>query len=315
MYHGLNNSILYSAYSITCTFFRERDGGKKSIGGTAFFISQPNKLPTLVTNRHVLDIGYGKGGGEFAGFKLQETTIEGFNGVPNAGLPTERKRLLVDPTQDVRFASNYDEDVGIIPAPRVQLLEGVGGGADFSIPRKLLADDSDIFDKLTICDFVAFPGFPPWHDKLARRPILRVGTISSDPRADYSSTQRSMGRRVAYEAFSFGGSSGSPVFALQKGIKPGEGMEFSGYRPFMMVGINAGHIKTDGGEPDHVVEHFDPADDVCGLVQDNEFALLRVLRGIGSFGHRVSPCFACVPRMRRVDAACTAVRGRRITLR
>jgi hypothetical protein len=53
---------------------------------------------------------------------------------------------------------------------------------------------------------------------------------------------------VAYEAFSFGGSSGSPVFATQRGIKPGAGMRFDAYRESRLIGINAGHLAAAYGQ-------------------------------------------------------------------
>ena len=37
---------------------------------------------------------------------------------------------------------------------------------------------------------------------------------------------------------------GSPVFAVQKGPKPGVGLEFPGFRELKLVGINAGHLKA-----------------------------------------------------------------------
>lgn len=54
-----------------------------------------------------------------------------------------------------------------------------------------------------------------------------------------------MGDCLAYEAFSYGGSSGSPVFAVQKGPRPGAGIAFPGFRELKMIGINAGHLRTD----------------------------------------------------------------------
>jgi hypothetical protein len=80
---------------------------------------------------------------------------------------------------------------------------------------------------------------------MSERPILRTGTLASDPRYDYSWTNAFKGQCLAYEAFSFGGSSGSPVFALQKGPKPGAGISFPGFRDLMMIGINAGHLPTE----------------------------------------------------------------------
>lgn len=46
-----------------------------------------------------------------------------------------------------------------------------------------------------------------------------------------------------------GRSSGSPVFALQKGLRPGAGISFPGFRDLLFIGINAGHLQT--GINDH----------------------------------------------------------------
>jgi hypothetical protein len=115
----------------------------------------------------------------------------------------------------------------------------------------LFASAEDFQTKLSVCDFVAFPGFPPWYDKRDQRAILRTGTIASDPRYNYSRSEAEDGACLAYEAFSYGGSSGSPVFAIQKGPKPGAGISFPGFREEMMIGINAGHLNLDVDKKQH----------------------------------------------------------------
>ncbi len=119
------------------------------------------------------------------------------------------------------------------------------------MPRQFLASRDKIHEELSVCDFVAFPGYPPWYDKLNNLPILRTGSIASDPRYAYSWTGDDEGDCVAYEAFSYGGSSGSPVFAVQKGFKVGNGLSGGNYRELMLVGINAGHLDTLGPQKHH----------------------------------------------------------------
>ena len=63
MIHGLSNQFLYSAYKIKATFADEI--GRVRCGqGTCFFVKDRTKL-VLITNRHVLDLGY-KSGQEFS---------------------------------------------------------------------------------------------------------------------------------------------------------------------------------------------------------------------------------------------------------
>ena len=101
--------------------------------------------------------------------------------------------------------------------------------------------NQEIFENLLHpYDDVAFTGFPDQYDKLANRSILRSGKISSDPKFDYSWSGKFEGSCVAYEAFSSGGASGSPIFAPPRGLHT-----IPGSRNGYLVGVNAGHI------PDH----------------------------------------------------------------
>src|SRR5947199_8976750 len=105
----------------------------------------------------------------------------------------------------------------------------------------MLATDEELA-KLDLCDTIAFPGYPAFFDHNGDRPIMRVGAISSDPASDYRPDYNSIGRRIAYEAFSTEGSSGSPVFALPKGLQLGPGLSGPGHRTAMLIGINSGHV-------------------------------------------------------------------------
>lgn len=79
---------------------------------------------------------------------------------------------------------------------------------------------------------------------------MRMGTIASDPRFDYC-CEESMpkGCRIAYEGFPSSGSSGSPVFSIQKGFQTGKGISVPNdfYREVKLIGINAGHFPDGGG--------------------------------------------------------------------
>lgn len=130
----------------------------------------------------------------------------------------------------------------MIIGPKIDKKDGLGIVTDSFFPYELMAKAADFENKLSVCDFLAFPGYPEWHDQLEGRPILRTGTISSDPRRNYSSDGHSMGDCIAFEAFSYGGSSGSPIIAVQKGPKPGTGILFPGFRELLVIGINAGHL-------------------------------------------------------------------------
>lgn len=238
MFHGLDNQFLYSAYKISATFV-DSIGNVKIGVGTCFFVKNKFDALCLITNRHVVDISYKNSGNDYADYTLRKIVVSGKSGRPGDNYPERDMSFSIVP--EIKFHPDSENDVACIT--KIVPVEA-GVRIDYFIPHSFLASGSDFQNKLTVCDFLAFPGFPEWHDKAASRPILRTGTISSDPRFDYSYGSSVRGACVAYEAFSYSGSSGSPVFAVQKGPKPGAGINFPGFRDLLLIGINAGHLKA-----------------------------------------------------------------------
>jgi len=240
MDHGLNNDFLYSACRVEVGF--SDSNGKTITGsGTAFFAKNKTGDICLVTNRHVLDIDYKKATPKYKDFKLSSLVIHVKN-KDASGLPTIDNKFSIVNINEVIYHPTFENDVACIKNLTVAKMTALNAKADYFIPYELFAEKAKLIEKLVICDLVVFPGFPEWFDKKENRPILRTGTIASDPRYDYSFSGAFDGECVAYEAFSFSGSSGSPVFAIQKGIKVGAGLTGGNYREIMLVGINAGHL-------------------------------------------------------------------------
>lgn len=106
-----------------------------------------------------------------------------------------------------------------------------------------LADENFFKTQLAPFDVVSFSGFPEEHDKLAERPLIRGGRVASDPKFDFSLQGKAAGHCIAYEAFSHGGASGSPVYAPARGIQG-----IPGSRSGRLVGINAGHVNREMGQ-------------------------------------------------------------------
>ncbi len=249
MYHGLTNSILYTAYRLKTEFHRERDNcTPEPRTGTCFFVMNGQQQMCLVTNRHMLDAGYDDRQQKYLGCELKLIQVEGFLAKEgNNALPCDHRTWDIPAHQNqVRCSQINNEDVACLINPRGPIPQGARR-PDFFIPNDFVADQEWLDTKLTVCDFVVFPGYPEWHDKLRNRPIMRAGTIASDPRSDYSSTEKPEGRKVAYEAFSFDGSSGSPVFATPKGLKAGAGIKSRQFREAKFIGINAGHMRAESG--------------------------------------------------------------------
>jgi hypothetical protein len=246
MFHGLDNRFLYSAYKIVSEF-ADRSGDPVELQRTGFFLKNAHKQLCFVTNRHMVDLHYPEKDSEHLDFTLRKLTLRGWRCDPSNGYPTGIAETTISDTMGMVFSSQRENDIACIIQPKVKS-NGAGTAViDYFLPHEVVATSKDFAEKLSVCDFVAFPGYPPWYDQLSQRPILRTGAIASDPRFDYSFSGRYDGKCVGYEAFSFGGSSGSPIFAVQKGPKPGYAISFPGFRELLMIGVNAGHLKAEKG--------------------------------------------------------------------
>jgi hypothetical protein len=245
MFHGITNDFLYSAFKIEVEF-ADDIGNRKGVGGTGFFVTDENQRLNFITNRHMLDISYRpKDDKDYSKYRISSILVFGKGKADDTDLPSLPVRLALRDAE-LRFSSNPENDIACLANPRIDSEKSENSRIDYSIPIDLLATMHSFENELHACDFVAFPGYPEWHDAESMRPILRTGTLSSDPRYNYKYKDQVMGDCLAYEAFSFGGSSGSPVFALQKGLKPGTGIQFDGFRDVLLVGINAGHLTSSG---------------------------------------------------------------------
>lgn len=237
MFINPSNQFLYSAYKVA-THFRDNIGTQKSFQGTAFVIALGSGDLAIVTNRHVIDVDYKEPTGKYKKFKLAAITATGRREDDSL------YRFAIDITSSIAYSRNVLDDVAVFISPKCQALENMPDMKLFyHFGLEDLADDDFFHSQLAPFDVVAFAGFPEEHDRLAERPLMRGGRIASDPKFDFSLNAKAAGRCVAYEAFSHGGASGSPVYALAKGFR---GLE--GARTGRLVGINAGHLNREMGQ-------------------------------------------------------------------
>ncbi|OYD77406.1 UNVERIFIED_ORG: hypothetical protein BDU10_2507 [Burkholderia sp. CF145] len=262
MVHGIDNSVLYSAVQLKSTFRYGRD--EKPVYGTGFFVMNRHGAWSLVTNRHMLDAGYYQR--DLFKFGLIDVEITAFTATDEEDprdMPTIYATGVIEASKnEVKFDTNYLNDVGVIVNPKVAF-DREDVRLPYFVNHHLIADNAWIEEKLTVCDFVAYPGFPPQHDRAGKRPIFRNGTVSSDPRSNYSSTPVSQGENIAYEALSVGGSSGSPVYALRKGM---EGLD--GFREAKLVGVNAGHLHDTVARQHMGISYFVKSSVILRLIDD-----------------------------------------------
>ena len=145
---------------------------------------------------------------------------------------------------DIRVNASYGVDTAIL-IPGAQ--ERPDAATPISLPAspRLFADQS-FFETLPWGAQVSFASFQAWRDRATQKPILRTGIVSSDPSDDYSSDIVDRKSALLLEAFSFSGSSGSPVFANAFGLKLDDSMFRGGpgYRDPRVIGVMCGHISN-----------------------------------------------------------------------
>lgn len=242
MIHGLNNSFLYSAKKVLAKW--SNGTNVVQMRGTGFFVIK-DENSFFITNRHVVEPGYSDP--KYMGYTVQEFVIESFGSFDGSNMPQGLRAATVGNWKDFKFHSNEYNDIACL---KNVLVVGDGFYVNAGIEYEKLATEEWISQKLSVCDSIAYPGFPDWYDHQNNTPIFRMGTIASDPRFDYSFIPGApTASRIAYEGFSTGGASGSPVFATQRGFKVNGTLTATEgfYREVKVIGINAGHFPDQKG--------------------------------------------------------------------
>jgi hypothetical protein len=244
MFGTSSKLFLYAAYRLRAGHVGA-DGSKRDVFGTCFYVRAGADI-FLVSNRHLLFLAWAHE--KYAGFRPDSLAIGGYFGVDQYaecdfagqqlrfGVPlNETEDVVAVRMTGVHFAFRRRRKPGEDPGVRTAGLSPIALGIE------MLAEAGD-FDRLNPGDMVAFPSYPELYDHNGARPILRTGTIASDPLSDYGAKGLPPGRRLAYDAHSTQGSSGSPVFAV---IDSGKTGMPANDREAIVVGINAGHLVGD----------------------------------------------------------------------
>lgn len=283
---GFGRYQLYSACRLTVThYYEHNDHTWEPCFGTGFLVEFPDEDSRfgLVTNRHLTDVPWHQP--QYEGTVVKSIRLEMWQ---SQNLRIEFTIIDPepfyhdDPTIDVAvialgpriephfIGTPYDKIENLFPDTSVDTLMFNHG-----ISWQYLLECEELWPVLDAGEFVSFPGYPAWYDKLQTRPVLRSGVIASDPQTEYrrlegSPTIKDGNRQVLFDAFSTSGNSGSPVFVAQRGIPPlpihmtnSQGkflpdgpsarLEVTGYHKSFLVGINAGHINNveSGRDNDH----------------------------------------------------------------
>jgi hypothetical protein len=282
---GFGATQLYSACRLTLTHYYEpNDYTPKPLFGTGFLVEfpEPDNRLGLITNRHLVDIPWAKP-------EREGTTIKSIKVEMWQSRSLRIAFMISDPKPKPLYHDDESIDIAVIPfIPEMDptipgalydKIENVFPDLEtdtlmfhHGLSWQYLLTCEELWPQLEAGEFVSFPGYPMWYDRLQTRPVLRSGVIASDPQTNYrfhegEPTNTDGNQQVLFDAFSTNGNSGSPVFVAQRGIPPfplqiktgpddssprtAAQLAFSGYHRSFLIGINAGHFNDlDSDWPD-----------------------------------------------------------------
>ncbi len=238
MYHCLPRNWLLATNKIEVEFrngFKEQS--KKGFG-SGFWINAKAGL-VFATNRHVVDLEYSDEKYVGMGYQLSSVEILTFDANGNRG------RQIVK-NADIYTYEDYGIDIALLKIASVENPKNI---KVTPAELEIIGDDEFQSDQLEWGAQISFTSFQPWRDTKSERPILRTGILSSDPKYPFESEACKLKDVHLLEAFSFDGSSGSPVIANARGVNTGAGLSGGNFRPAKIIGIMTGHLLSNETEP------------------------------------------------------------------
>lgn len=231
MYHPLPRAWLLATNKIDITF-RSSHHSDVPVHGSGFWVQVDREI-MFVTNKHVVDLTYYSPQYEHRGYRIHSLKIRTFSSNGEIG-------EFIISSASIDAHSDDEVDIALLRNIRAASLRQPNVA---SATLDILAEKSFIETELDWGSQVSFASFQAWRDSETDRPILRTGIVSSDPSENYEHVHLNRKDVLLLEAFSFAGSSGSPVFANAKGIQLGQGLSGGpSFRPAKIIGLMCGHL-------------------------------------------------------------------------
>lgn len=255
MFSGIPEEFSNIATRVKTTFVDDLGNHITGIG-TGFWYTEDGFSRAFITNKHNLDPKLNPNLGKK--YQLQDIEIELRR--------IEGKEILTDETKFFKIKDylglfhSQNEDVSLIHLPQFEdaATKTFQHSAAMHGANQALADERFFKNNVRMmdsCCFVGFPGSPKtkeeWWDKKGNFPIARNASIASRSDGYYKNESIVTNDVILVSGMSFKGSSGSPVFSFQKGLKgvlKMAGTEDENYVPPKLIGIMSGHWQTN--EPD-----------------------------------------------------------------
>lgn len=216
----------------------------KVISGTAFWVKSRDGKNILVTNRHNIDPSLRNK--ELANYRTSKIEVQMREKDKN-GYTNKTEFFEIDISQ-LNGKIHPISDVAVLIQPSFKANMKANSSFYYEcLAYNELADQAFFANKVTMLDPIAFIGFPQtWYNIARKSPIARVAHIADDPGETFSNPEIKTGDVSLVAGLSFGGSSGSPVIFLPKGLdlQGGNGIVVkSNYTPSKLIGIMSGHCR------------------------------------------------------------------------
>ena len=253
---GINEAIIRAIFQISCTFSCDIGNSPISIMGTGFFIRNNKGTLLFITNKHNLDPSLKLGIGTT--YKLSKISLLLRKQLVDGSLSLETKWFDLKNCDGIKYSSSAD--VSAIYNFKLSTTDEINEYQPDSFAFSELADENYLLNNTSMMDMASFIGFPgkgayKWWDQEGNIPIARTGNIASYPKKSFCNESVKTDEVVLFSGLSFSGSSGSPVFLHEKGIKltgtPGQIIvKNDNYIPSKIIGIMSGHWWDNANEPE-----------------------------------------------------------------
>lgn len=230
--NSFGRQLLFTTVRIEATLA----DGTKSVGTGFIFNANRQGLmcPILVTNKHVIE-------GAATG-KLWFIASEGFG--PRLGDAVDINYANFDN----QWTGHPDDNVDVtcMPLTNTVIQADAAGRQVFykAIGSDIVPNTNNVAD-LDAIEEIVFAGYPDaLYDTENKTPIVRRGITATPMELNYRGLPTFL-----IDASVFPGSSGSPVFVLQKGgFKDGNAFRVGSSRVFFVGILASGHIRAETGE-------------------------------------------------------------------
>lgn len=263
---SLNRNVYYASRRLEVGW-TETGGKSRLTTGTGFLVVRTDPPPNrvfLVTNRHVIDPVYRSEKYRGLVASVDSVAIIGFEGEIDGGNPNQT--IKVDGVKP-RTSDDWAEDVAVMEVTNSPVMVNGSNSVNRAWNFDMLASKEEFGDAVRVGDLVVSIGFPRFGEYQTVRPVLTTGIIATDPVFPAPHRKFDKSRIVLSDSFSRSGMSGSPVVAVQRGLKLGNGLSGPPHRDMRVVGVNAGHLRAEDGDTMGLA-HFVRSDVVRSLIDE-----------------------------------------------